>query len=74
MQKWILDILGQKAYEAFHQCLDNKVGKSCFAQSEYTELSAETREAWMAAAEEVIKKHYTIEDDSLALLEDAVGR
>jgi hypothetical protein len=59
MQKWILEILAEKAYSAFHLYLDNTVSKvtvPCFE-----DVSDDERKAWMKVAEEVIMSYPQVE-------------
>lgn len=59
MQKWILEILAEKAYTAFHLYLDNAVSKvtvPCFE-----DISDDERKAWMKVAEDVIMSYPQVE-------------
>ena len=55
MEKWVRDILAQKAYEAFHKSLDETVGKSGMGRTiPFDEVSDETKNAWGEVVREIL--------------------
>jgi hypothetical protein len=60
MQKWILEILAEKAYSAFHLYLDKTVSK--VEVLSFQNISDEERRAWMNVCEEVITSYPCLEE------------
>ena len=55
MEKWAIDILARKAYEAYHNYLDTMVGKSGMGETTpFDEISDESRHAWNEVVCEIL--------------------